>query len=120
MMMERGNPLSGASQGPRRPVPRRSEHVLFMKKLFNMIERGHPLFAVTQVTRKVPPKHVHLMTERASVKSISPIQENSMQYGYDENDNKNMSDETKCETNYSINNKWNNMRKQALHQARHQ
>ena len=31
-----------------------------------------------------------------------------MQYGYDENDNNNMSNETKCETNYSIitNNKW--------------
>ena len=33
-----GNPLSGATQGPRqvkekRPVPRRSKHVLFMKKL---------------------------------------------------------------------------------------
>ena len=37
-MTERGNPLSGATQGPRqveekRPVPRRSKHVLFMKKL---------------------------------------------------------------------------------------
>ena len=30
--------------------------------------------------------------------------------GYDENDNYNTSDETKCETNYSIT-KWNNMRK---------
>ena len=49
-----------------------------------------------------------------SVKSISPIQENSMQYGYDENDNNNMSDETKCETNYSINNKWNNTRNKHL------
>ena len=27
-----------------------------------------------------------------------------MQYGYDENDNNNMSNETKRETNYSINN----------------
>ena len=36
-----------------------------MKKLLNMIERWNPLFAVTQVTRKVPPKHVHLMTARA-------------------------------------------------------
>ena len=44
------------------------------------------------------------------VKSISPIQENSMSNGYDENDNYNMSDETKCETNYSINKKWNNTR----------
>ena len=48
------------------------------------------------------------------VKSISPIQENSMQYGYDGNDNNNMSDETKCETNYSINNKWNNTRNKHL------
>ena len=48
------------------------------------------------------------------VKSISPIEENSMQYGYDENDNNNMSDETKCETNYSINNKWNNTRNKHL------
>ena len=39
------------------------------------------------------------------VKSISPIQENSIQKGYDENDNNNMSDETKRETNYSINKK---------------
>ena len=40
-----------------------------------------------------------------SVKSILPNTENSMQYGYDENDNNNMSNETKRETNYSINNK---------------
>ena len=61
--MERGNPLSGATQGPRkveekRPVPRRSKHVLFMKKLLNMIERGKY------------PKHVHLMTARASSLNI--------------------------------------------------
>ena len=54
-MTERGKPLSGATQGPRqveekRPVPKRSKHVLFMKKLLNMIERVHPLLAVTQVT----------------------------------------------------------------------
>ena len=29
-------------------------------------------------------------------------------------DNNNMSDETKCETNYSINNKWNNTRNKQL------
>ena len=40
-----------------------------------------------------------------SVKSIPPKTENSMQYGYDENDNNNMSNETKRETNYSMNNK---------------
>ena len=43
------------------------------------------------------------------VKSIPPNTENSMQYGYDENDNNNMSNETKCETNYSMNNKWNDV-----------
>ena len=58
MMIERGNPLSGATQGPRqvlekRPVPRRSKHVLFMKMLWNMRERWHPLSAVTQVTSQV-------------------------------------------------------------------
>ena len=37
-----------------------------------------------------------------------------MQYGYDENDDNNMSNETKCETNYSINNKWNNTRNKHL------
>ena len=49
------------------------------------------------------------------VKSIFPKQENSMQCGYDENDNYDMSDETKRETNHSINNKWNNTRNKALH-----
>ena len=44
MMIERSNRLSGATQGPRqvqekRPVPRRSKHVLYMQKLLNMIER---------------------------------------------------------------------------------
>ena len=43
------------------------------------------------------------------VKSISPIQENSMKNGYDENDDNKMSDETKCETNYSIITKWNDV-----------
>ena len=32
-----------------------------------------------------------------------------MQHGYDENDNNNMSNETKCETKYSINTKWNDV-----------
>ena len=75
MMIERGNPLSGATQRPRqvqekRPVPRRSKHVLFMKKLWNMIERGHPLWVVTQITSQESPKHVHLMTARASTLKI--------------------------------------------------
>ena len=55
-----------------------------------------------------------LLSPTEGVKSISPIQENSMQYGYDENDNNNMSNEIKCETNYSINNKWNNTRNKQL------
>ena len=71
IMIERGNPLSEATQEPRkveekRLVPRRSKHVLFMKKLLNMIERWHPLSAVTQITSQEPPKHVHLMTARVS------------------------------------------------------
>ena len=44
----------------------------------------------------------------AHVKSIPPNTENSMQYGYDENDNNNMSNETKRETNYSTS-KWNDV-----------
>ena len=51
-----------------------------------------------------------LLSPTGSVKSISPIQKNSIKNGYDENDDNNMSDETKCETNNSINNKWNSMR----------
>ena len=70
-MMERGNPLSVATQGPRkvaekRPVPRRSKHVLFMKKLLNMIERGNPLSAVTQITSQEFPRHVPLMKAQTS------------------------------------------------------
>ena len=42
------------------------------------------------------------------VESIPPNTENSMQYGYDENDNNNMSNETKRETNYSTS-KWNDV-----------
>ena len=41
-----------------------------MKKLLNMIERRHPLSAVTQITSQEPPKHVHLMTARASTLKI--------------------------------------------------
>ena len=37
----------------KRPVPRRSKHVLFMKKLLNMIERCNPLSAVTYITSQV-------------------------------------------------------------------
>ena len=46
--IERGNPLLKPTQGSRqveekRPVLRRSKHVLFMKKLLNMKERSNPL-----------------------------------------------------------------------------
>ena len=71
IMIVRGHPLWAATQGPRkvqdkRPVPRRSKHVLFMKKLLNMIERGNPLSAVTQITSQEFPKHVPLMKAQAS------------------------------------------------------
>ena len=55
-----------------------------------------------------------LLSPTGGVKSTPPNTENSIQYGYDDNDNYNMSDETKCETNYSINNKWNNTRNKHL------
>ena len=45
-----------------------------------------------------------------AVNSIPPIQQNSMKIGYDESNNYNKSDETKCAPNYSFitnNNKWN-------------
>ena len=69
IMMERGNPLLEPTQGSRqveekRPVVRRSKHVLFMKKLLNMIERGNMLLTQEQ------PKHVHLMTARVSTVKI--------------------------------------------------
>ena len=49
-----------------------------------------------------------LLSPTGGVKSIPPNTENSMQYGYDENDNNNMSNETKRETNYSTS-KWNDV-----------
>ena len=40
----------------------------------NMIERGgHPLFSVTQVARKEPPKHVPLMKARTSTLETKQI-----------------------------------------------
>ena len=51
------------------------------------------------------------------VKKKPPNTENSLQYGYDENDKNNMSDETKCETNYSIITKWNDVNTHTLHAA---
>ena len=67
----RWNPLFSVTQFARkvhekRAVFRRSKHVLFMKKLLNMIERRHPLFAVTHLTRKVTLKHVPLVKTRTS------------------------------------------------------
>ena len=50
------------------------------------------------------------------VNSISPIQQNSMKNGYDENKGCGNSYENKCATNYSIitNNNWNNTRNKQL------
>ena len=47
-MIERGNPLSGSTQGPRqveekRPIPSKSKHVLFMKKLLKHDRTGTPV-----------------------------------------------------------------------------
>ena len=42
------------------------------------------------------------LSPTGGVKSVSPNTEKSMQYGYDENDNNNMSNETKRETNYGF------------------
>ena len=44
----------------KRPVLRRSIHVLFMKKLSKPVERGNPLW------KRVKPTHVHLTTVRVS------------------------------------------------------
>ena len=65
IMIERGNPLLELTPEPRkmeekRPVPRRSTHVLFKKKLSKTIERGNPLL------KQEEPKHYHLMTARVS------------------------------------------------------
>ena len=65
IMTERGNPLLEPTQGSRqveekRPVLRRSKHVLFMKKLSNMIEWCNPLL------KQEHPKHVPLMKAQAS------------------------------------------------------
>ena len=46
-----------------------------------------------------------LLSPTGSVKRKPPETENSKQYGYDENDNNNKSNETKRETNYSTS-KW--------------
>ena len=61
--IEQGNPLLELTREPRRmeekrPVPRRSIHVLFTKKLSKTIERGNPLL------KQEEPKHVQLMTAR--------------------------------------------------------
>ena len=63
--IERGNPLLERTREPRkmeekRPVLRRSIHVLFTKKLSKTIERGNPLL------KQEEPKQVHLMTARVS------------------------------------------------------
>ena len=66
---ELGNPLLEPTQGSRqvedkRPVLRRSKHVLFIEKVLHMIERCNPLL------KQEHPKHVHLITARASTLKI--------------------------------------------------
>ena len=61
----RGDPLSGMTWEPckmeeKRPVPRRSMLILFTKRLSLQIDRRNPL------SKRVKPKHVHLMTVRVS------------------------------------------------------
>ena len=58
------NPLSELTREPckmeeKRPVPRRSIHVLVMKKLSKTIERGNPLLKQEQ------PKRVHLRQQES-------------------------------------------------------
>ena len=50
-----------------------------------------------------------------SVKSIPPNTEKWLRKRYDENDDNNMSNETKRETNYSMNNKWKQQHAQHAH-----
>ena len=63
--IERGNPLEltrePCKMGEKRPVPRRSVHVLFTKKLSKPIERGNPLLKHTQKMCQKVPKHVLVM-----------------------------------------------------------
>ena len=49
-----------------------------------------------------PPFPSTSSSSHSSVNSIPPIQRNSIKNGYDENNNYNKTNETKCETNYSI------------------
>ena len=58
-------------------------------------------------------------SRRVCVNSISPIQQNSLKNGYDENHTYNKTDETKCEINYSINNKWNVNAHNNMHLTKH-
>ena len=48
IMIDRGDPLFALEQ--EHPVLRRSKHVLLVKKLWSMIERWNPLFAVIKIT----------------------------------------------------------------------
>ena len=74
-MIERGNPLLESIEWSnplleptqesrqveeKRPVPRRSIHVLFTEKLLEPIERGNKLL------KRENPKQVHLLTARVS------------------------------------------------------
>ena len=70
--------------------------------------RPDPPFWAISTPRREPRQGVR--PEAETVNSFPPIQQISMKNGYDENNNYNKSDETKCATNYSFitnNNKWN-------------
>ena len=61
-----GQPVVGTKtrivqDGRKTPVPRRSIHVLFTKKLSKPIERGNPLLKHTQKMCQRVPKHVLVM-----------------------------------------------------------
>ena len=78
----------------------------------NLVQNYSSKFGISQRSSLSP---------TGSVNSISPIQQNSMKNGYDENNNYNKSDETKCEINYSIitNNKWNVNAHDNMHLTKH-
>ena len=69
----------------------------------SMQEINHPTssssLSTSPTTTVVSDSATRARDDLNGVKSTSPIQENSIKNGYDKNDDNNMSDETKCETN---------------------
>ena len=65
-----------------------------------------------------------LLSPTGVVNSISPIQQNSLKNGYDENNNYQKDDENKCEINLQHHHKQQvereHAQQHAAHQARHQ